>query len=372
MQFLYFASRSNTIMIHSHHHQVQRRNSRKQCLAYPPWLSDLQMVNIEIWLENKLPGLPKNTGVVIHCPRVLWKALARPNHYNITAIYVNTYFQCRSANVTGACYRSHRASQVAAFGCSLSYVFNISWSLIESYSVTELSICISVFGLAPQSQSIHTSANPSSMYITLVTKHSLGILTWVTSQTMGKPNFNSPSKATKEAWKKMKVARCSKHSISHNISCTPSWGNFYNETWHFVTTWQALWSPTLSREEGSVKLKSEGCQPTSSPIFPSQFLNIGSVATVTNRAHMPFTIISPCVIVVTPSETATLWSWSWGLVLCTVTMDSTSQTKIIALLRALIRIFFLHKHRWELPGACDIWDITAYLLLPESKYYYEK
>ena len=62
MQFLCFASRSNTIMIHPHHHQVQRRNSRKQCLAYPPWLSDLQMVSIEIWLENKLPGLPKNTG----------------------------------------------------------------------------------------------------------------------------------------------------------------------------------------------------------------------------------------------------------------------------------------------------------------------
>ena len=171
-------------MVHPHHHQVQRRNSRKQCLAYPPWLSDLQMVSIEIWLENELPGLPKNTGVIIHCLRVLWKALARPNHYNITTIHVYTYFWCQSASVTGTCYRSHRASQVVAFGCSLSYVFNISWSLIGSYSVTELSIF--VFGSAPQSQSIHMSANPSSMYITVVTKHSLGILTWVTSQTHGK------------------------------------------------------------------------------------------------------------------------------------------------------------------------------------------
>jgi hypothetical protein len=34
---------------------------------------------------------------------------------------------------------------------------------------------------------------------------------------------------------------------------------------------------TLSGEEGSVKSKSEGRQPTSSPIFPGLFLNIGSV-----------------------------------------------------------------------------------------------
>jgi len=39
----------------------------------------------------------------------------------------------------------------------------------------------------------------------------------------------------------------------------------------------SLVSPTLSGEEGSVKSKSEGRQPTLSPIFPGLFLNIGSV-----------------------------------------------------------------------------------------------
>jgi len=88
-------------------------------------LQDLQMVTTEVWLENKLPGLPKNTGVIVHCPQVLWKTLTRPNYYNITVIYINTCFRAERAeicaSVTGACYKSHTASQVAAFGCSLSY-----------------------------------------------------------------------------------------------------------------------------------------------------------------------------------------------------------------------------------------------------------
>jgi hypothetical protein len=40
LQFLCFANRSNPIMLHPHHCYVQRKNGRKQCLAYPPWLSD--------------------------------------------------------------------------------------------------------------------------------------------------------------------------------------------------------------------------------------------------------------------------------------------------------------------------------------------
>ena len=34
--------------------------------------------------------LPKNTGVITHCLKVLWKLLMRPNYYNITVIYSNT------------------------------------------------------------------------------------------------------------------------------------------------------------------------------------------------------------------------------------------------------------------------------------------
>jgi hypothetical protein len=121
MQFLCFASRSNPIMLHPHHHQVQRRNGRKRCLACPPWLSD-HPVGCHL---HELPGLQKNTGVIVHCPRVLWKTLTTPNYYNITVLYVNTCFRgWRSgicASVTGACYASHTASQVAVFGCSLSY-----------------------------------------------------------------------------------------------------------------------------------------------------------------------------------------------------------------------------------------------------------
>jgi hypothetical protein len=64
----------------------------------------------------------------------------------------------------------------------------------------------------------------------------------------------------------------------------------------FALTTLAVGSLTLSGEEGSVKSKSEGRQPTSSLIFPGQFLNIESVATVTDHARMPFVIISPCVI----------------------------------------------------------------------------
>ena len=37
-------------------------------------------------------SLPKNTGVIAHCLKVLWKFLMRPNYYNITVIYSNTCF----------------------------------------------------------------------------------------------------------------------------------------------------------------------------------------------------------------------------------------------------------------------------------------
>ena len=62
-------------------------------------LQDLQMVTTEVWLENKLPGLPKNTGVIVHCPQVLWKTLTRPNYYNITVIYINTCFRAERAEI---------------------------------------------------------------------------------------------------------------------------------------------------------------------------------------------------------------------------------------------------------------------------------
>ena len=35
--------------------------------------------------------------------------------------------------------------------------------------------------------------------------------------------------------------------VSRDISCTVSWGKNFRQTWHFVTTWQALWRMALFR-----------------------------------------------------------------------------------------------------------------------------
>ena len=124
-----YVYQANPIILHPHHSQVQRRNGRKltprgyQILQFSfLWPLDLQMVTTEVWLENKLTGLPKNIGVITHCLKVLWKRLTRPNYYDITVIYINTFFSANLLQVLQvACYASHLASQVEVFGCSLSY-----------------------------------------------------------------------------------------------------------------------------------------------------------------------------------------------------------------------------------------------------------
>ena len=138
-------------MLHSYRSQVQRRKGRKPCLTYPSWLSD-HPVCCHLWnrltkhndhrdttrpndmlsdVFDALSGtntnaaedrLPKNTGVIAHCLKVLWKFLMRPNYYNITVIYM--FLSKFVASVTGTCYASHTASQVAAFGCGLLYHFD--------------------------------------------------------------------------------------------------------------------------------------------------------------------------------------------------------------------------------------------------------
>jgi hypothetical protein len=94
-----------------------------------PWDPlDLQMVTAEVWLGNKLPGLPKITRVIVHCQGVLWEASARPNYYNIIVIYMFLMLKggiC--ASVMGASYTSHTVSQVVVFGCCLSY-----WILVSN------------------------------------------------------------------------------------------------------------------------------------------------------------------------------------------------------------------------------------------------
>ena len=138
MQFLCFASRSNPVILHPHHHQESVplesmcryaihliKSYMSSSLDLLCDLLDLLMVTTEVWLGNRLPGLPKNTGVIICCLKVLWKTLKRPKYYNITIIYVNTcfWYKCGRiyASVMGACYTSHMVSQVAVFGYSLPY-----------------------------------------------------------------------------------------------------------------------------------------------------------------------------------------------------------------------------------------------------------
>jgi hypothetical protein len=74
-----------------------------------------------------------------------------------------------------------------------------------------------------------------------------------------------------------------------NNNKLPSHGSSIHWNWNYQRsgswTKPVQLSLTLSGEEGSIKLKSEGRQPTSSLIFPGRFQNIGFIATVTNCAH---------------------------------------------------------------------------------------